>query len=58
MIRSVALATALVLVGYWFGQAFSPPTASAGSVDQIVRELSQLRIAAQEISHKMDHCTN
>lgn len=58
MIRRIALAVALVVIGYGFGQAFGPPTAAAGSVDQIVRELSQLRRAAQDISRKMDHCTD
>jgi hypothetical protein len=54
VIRRIALAVALVVIGYGFGQAFGPPTAAAGSVDQIVRELSQLRRATQDISRKMD----
>lgn len=49
MIKRFIIGAALVLVGYGFGQAFGTPSASAGSVDEIVRELRYMRKAVENI---------
>lgn len=53
MKKAISIA-ALVLVGYGFGVASAPAKVAAGSVDNIVNELQQLRQAAQDISRKLD----
>ena len=54
MIKRAIWTVAMILIGYGLGQTFDPPKAGAGSVDNIVFELQQLRQAAQDIAHKMD----
>lgn len=54
MIRSIALGVALFLIGYGFGQTLGPPTAAAGSVDQIVKEFQLTRKAIESIHYHME----
>lgn len=48
--KRIIICAALVLVGYGLGQTFDPPSAQAGSVDEIVRELRYTRRAIENIS--------
>jgi len=54
MIRRILLAAGLIVIGYGFGQAFGPPKAAAGSVDQIVKEFRLTREAIQSIHYHME----
>lgn len=54
MLRRILLSVALVVIGYGFGQAFGPPTAAAGSVDQIVKEFRLTRQAIENIHYHME----
>ena len=54
MLRRVLITLAVFAIGYGFGQAFGPPTAAAGSVDEIVREFRYTRRAIENISQKMN----
>lgn len=52
--KKIAVVFALIGCGFLVGQAYHPAKAAAGSVDNIVFELQQLRQAAQDIASKMD----
>ena len=54
MLRRAIWIVALLAIGYGFGQAFGPPTAAAGSVDEIVREFRLTRRAIENLGTKMD----
>lgn len=48
--KRIIIGIALVLVGYGLGQTFGPPSAAAGSVDEIVSELRFIRRAIERIN--------
>ena len=54
MLRRVLITLAVFAIGYGFGQAFGPPRAAAGSVDEIVQEFRATRTAIERIHYHME----